>query len=299
MKTTMALCMLATVSIAGEWALVGIREETVVQDGVLYIDIDIHSTSERVASRRLMIRDRKMQARMFSDPFLVPVNDVLAYLVAREKRGVRCLRIAWERGEQIGESFFIRTDSRGRVIMLPRERVAFLARNGIQVVNLRTATAKRVGVTRPICLDPKLGSLFVARATRVHRYALDGVTLKLGDAVPHFPLPDEMQPRIAAARADGLQLAYAAQTRPGRFVLSVVDPTPRLLLRRSFVGRARDIRWIDDTHVLVTATDDERTTAYVASLKQGERPRWLRMPARFLAPPEIVPMARLGLRKAN
>lgn len=312
-RTLLFLLAAAAAAPAGDLALVAIRDNVVQlpdeQPQATQLTLDLLGPDHLLETRRIRIRDPKARASLFQDPFLFPARTDLAYLVSREKKGLRVLRISWARGEDLGASFLVpcAADVNARPVHVVSGRIGFLGPKALVSVDLHLGfvVATRLPL-RPLDFDPVANRLYVMDGARVASYPLVATDPpeKIESAPnPLFKLPDATHPGRAAVSRDGLRIAYASKNparRPDarRFLLSVADNRGRLVVRRTVPGRLHDLRWIDDTRVLLTTTDREVTSLHTLDVKTS-RLTSRALPARYLAPPEIAPAEPLGLRRQS
>lgn len=300
MRAAALLLLLAAAAPAQDWALLGIRDNP-KQDYEAapprtQLTVDLLAPDRLLTTRRVTLRDREIRKVLFNDPFLVPAHKDLAYLVCASGNQVRCLRLVWSAGEDQGKSFLLPGchSFRTRPVHVVPERIGLLTRNALLSLDLRGGVVLRTQVpSRPLCFDPGLNRIYVFHKPwlRYHSLLATDPPSKVVDTKPLFKLPNDLEPAHVAVRNDAARIAYASypETRrgAGRFVLSVVDSLERLLVRRSLPGHLHDLRWYGPERLLLTTTDRERTTVHVLDVK-ADRLKTMRLPARYLAPPEIV-----------
>ena len=312
MRTAALLLLLAAAAPAGDWALLGIRDNPKQDYDAApprtQLTIDVLAPDRLLTTRRVTIRDPEMRKVLFNDPFLVAAHRDLAYLVCASDRQVRCLRLVWSAGEDQGKSFLLPGchSFRTRPVHVVPERIGLLTRRALLSLDLRSGRVLRTRVpSRPLFFDPGLNRVYVFEKPwlQYHSLLATNPPAELVDKKPHFKLPDDLEPAHAAVRSDGLRIAYVsypATRRRGarRFVLSVADSLERLLVRRSLAGHLRDLRWFGAERLLLTTTDREQTTVHVLDVK-NDRLKTMRLPARYLAPPEIVPASLVAVPARN
>jgi hypothetical protein len=295
------LLLLAAAAPAEEWALLGIRDNPKQDHDAApprtHLTIDVLAPDRLLGTRRITIADPEMRKVLFNDPFLVAAHRDLAYLVCTSGQNVRCLRLVWSAGEDRGKSFLLKGchSFRTRPVLVAPERIGLLTRHSLLSLDLRGGLVVRTQVpSRPLHFDVRLQRVYVCEKRWLHYHPLLATDPpgRLDDTKPLFRLPDDLRPAHAAVRGDGLQVAYVSYPptrRLGakRFVLSVSDSLERLLVRRSVPGHLRDLRWYGTDRVLLTTTDREETAVHVLDVK-NDRLKTMRLPARYLAPPEIV-----------
>jgi len=306
------LLLLATAAPAEEWVLLGIRDNPKQDYDAApprtHLTIDVLAPDRLLATRRVTIRDPEMRKVLFNDPFLVAAHRDLAYLVCTSGRNVRCLRLVWSAGEEQGKSLLL-TDChsfRTRPTLIVPERIGLLTGRSLLSLDLRGGIVVRTRVpSRPLFFDVQLNRVYVfeKRWLRYHPLLATDPPAELVDPKPLFRLPDDLEPTRAAVRSDGLQVAYVSYPttrRLGakRFVLSVSDSLERLLVRRSLPGHLRDLRWSGAERLVLTTTDREETTVHVLEVK-NDRLKTMRLPARYLAPPEIVGASLVAVPAKN
>ena len=301
MRTAALLLLLAAAAPADDWALLGIRDNPKQDYDAApprtQLTIDVLAPDRLLETRRVTIRDPEMRNVLFNDPFLVPAHRDLAYLVCASDSAVRCLRLVWSAGEDQGKSFVMPGCHafRTRPAHIVPERIGLLTRNALLSLDLRGGIVLRTRVpSRPLFFDAGLNRVYVFEKPwlQYHSLLATDPPAELVDKKPLFKLPGDLEPAHLAVRGDGLQVAYVsypATHRLGakRFVLSVVDSLERLLVRRSLPGRLRDLRWFGAERLLLTTTNGEQTRVHVLEVK-SDRLKTMRLPERYLAPPEIV-----------
>ncbi|MGH7163214.1 MAG: hypothetical protein ACREID_07005, partial [Planctomycetota bacterium] len=157
---------------ADGFSLLGVREETRADPYAspprLVVSVDVLTPEgDCRATRRVAIRDPAMRRALFSDPFVYPERGDVAYLIATEATGLRCVRVSWSRGEDTAASFLLRCEGvaefLSRPVRIVPERFALLAPDRVHFLDLRgpRATATRLEAP-PLDLDPDLGRLYVA-----------------------------------------------------------------------------------------------------------------------------------------
>jgi hypothetical protein len=302
------LLLLAAAAPAQDWALLGIRDNPKQDYDAApprtQLTIDLLAPDRLLTTHRVTIRDPEMRKVLFNDPFLVPAHKDLAYLVCASGRNVRCLRLVWSAGEEQGKSFLLRGchSFRTRPAHVVPERIGLLTRNALLSLDLRGAVVLRTRVpSRPLFFDPGLNRIYVFEKPWLayHSLLATDPPAEVVGTKPLFKLPGDLEPARVAVRNDAKRIAYVsyAETRrfgAKRFVLSVVDILERLLVRRSLPGQLHDLRWQGQEQVLLTTTDREHTTVHVLEVK-SDRLKTMRLPARYLAPPEIVGASLVAL----
>ena len=311
MRIAAILVLLAALAAGQDFALLGIRDNP-AQDSQavpprVKIAVDIFASDRLLDTRFVTIRDASMRRLLFHDPVIVAVRPDLAYLLCPDGKSMRCLRFSWSTGEDLGKSFLVHCGAlefRSPPIHVLPERVAFLTDKALVNLDLRLGTFVRTKVRgRPLHLQTELNRLYIAqpRVLTFHSLLPNSPPDALpGEPKPLFELPDKVVPARAAVNARGTRIAYASpspsrRADAARCLFSVADSRGRLLLRRSMKGRFHDLRWLDDNRVLLTTTDVETTFVHVLQIDK-DRLQTKRLPARYLAPPEIASAALLGLR---
>lgn len=312
MRAAALLLLLAAAAPAQEWVLLGIRDNP-KQDFEAapprtQLTIDVLAPDRLLATRRVTIADPEMRKVLFNDPFLVAAHRDLAYLVCTSGRNVRCLRLVWSVGEAQGKSFLLKGchSFRTRPVLIVPERIGILTRHALLSLDLRGGIVLRTRVPgRPLCFDARLHRVYVYEKPWLsyHPLLVTDPPTELVDKKPLFKLPDTLAPAHVAVRNDGMQVAYVSYPptrRLGakRFVLSVSDSLERLLVRRSLPGHLRDLRWLGTERLLLTTTDREVTTVHVLEIKD-DRLKTMRLPARYLAPPEIADASHITVPTKN
>jgi hypothetical protein len=311
-RTAALLLLLAAAAPAEDWVLLGIRDNPKQDYDAApprtHLTIDVLAPDRLLTTRRITISDPEMRKVLFNDPFLVAAHRDLAYLICASGQNVRCLRLVWSAGEEQGKSFLLKGCHafRTRPVLVVPERIGLLTRHALLSLDLSGGIVVRTQVpNRPLWFDVQLNRVYVSEKRWLHYHPLLSTDppAKLDDTKPLFRLPDELEPAHAAVRSDGLQVAYVSYppTRrlgANRFVLSVSDSLERLLVRRSLPGHLRDLRWSGAERLVLTTTDREKTTVHVLEVK-NDRLKTMRLPARYLAPPEIVGASLIAVPAKN
>lgn len=301
MRATALLLLLAAAAPAQDWALLGIRDNPKQDYDAApprtHLTIDLLAPDRLLTTRRVTVRDPEIRKVLFNDPFLVPAHKDLAFLVCASGDRVRCLRLVWSAGEEQGKSFLLPGchSFRTRPVHIAPERIGLLTRDTLLSLDLRGGVVLRTQVpARPLFLDPGLNRIYVFQKPwmRYCSLLMTDPPARVVDTKPLFRLPDDLRPAHVAVRSDAEKIAYVSYPESRRFgarrfVLSVVDSLERLIVRRSVPGRFHDLRWYGPERLLLTTTDGEYTTVHVLDVK-ADRLKATRLPARYLAPPEIV-----------
>jgi hypothetical protein len=305
------LLLLAAAAPAQDWVLLGIRDNPKQDYDAApprtHLTIDLLAPDRLLTTRRVTVRDPEIRKVLFNDPFLVPGHKDLAYLVCASGRQLRCVRLIWSAGEEQGKSFLLPCHSfRTRPAFIVAERIGLLTRNALLSVDLRGGIVLRTQVpSRPLFFDPGLNRLYVFEKPWLayHSLLATDPPPRVVETKPLFKLPNDLEPAHVAVRNDAQRIAYVSypETRrfgTKRFVLSVVDSLERLLVRRSVPGTLHDLRWQGAEQVLLTTTDREHTTVHVLDIK-SDRLKTMRLPARYLSPPEIVGASLVAIPAKN
>jgi hypothetical protein len=304
--------LLAAAATAQDRVLLGIRDNP-KQDYEAapprtHLTIDVLAPDRLLTTRRVTIRDPEMRKVLFNDPFLVPAHTDLAYLVCASGKQVRCLRLIWSAGEDQGRSFLLPGchSFRTRPAHIVPERIGLLTRNALLSLDLRGGVVLRTRIpSRPLFFDARLNRIYVFEKPwlQYHPLLATDPPAEVVEKKPLFKLPDDLDPEHLAVRHDARQIAYVSRAQSSRFgsrrfVLSVVDSLERLLVRRSMPGLFHDLRWQGEERLVLTTTDHEHTSVHVLEVK-SDRLKTMRLPARYLAPPEIVRASLVALPAKN
>ena len=270
------------------------------------VTVDVIGSNRLLRTHKITLFDGDIRRLLFNDPFVAPSGADHGCLVVSQGRGVRCVRFSWVTGKQLATSFPVRCSSPRdwitRPVYIIPERLGVLTRSGMETFDLRLGNLFRTKSRAiPLQLDPGSNRLYVLQPRQfAYQPVIAAEPPETFESKPRilYRLPDGMKPERAFFRRDAERVAYVARPRSrrpdaDRFVLSVADALSQLLVRRSLPGRLHDLRWLDDERILFTTTQGATTSIHTLVVG-SDRLTTRKLPARYLAPPEIVPTSLLG-----
>jgi len=311
----LALALVAAGAPGSALGLVGIREETrPVPDASpprMEVTFDFLTPGGAACSKRVMLLDGPMVRGFFAEPFVYPESRDSAFLLAGDREGYRVLRISWKTGESSGNSFLVRRDAalgpESRPVRVLQDRFLTFDDRVARVFDLRLEAARKLPLARrAVDVDATRKRLYVERPEG------DATTLLYHEMDPCDPDPvigDDPKPLLSIAERgrleratvspDGLRAACVfplESERPDawRFLFVVADVRERVLVRRSFPGRAHDLRFVDGDRVLLAVTTGETTVLHVVDVP-ANAVRTTVLRETYIAPPEIVPAELLPI----